>query len=100
MVSMLRSGISQSPVIDTIGTGEEELDKMLLISGNDKKKIKEWLNSSQRRGALKKIYRVLPSISVNSEGLRLQERYSKVDFSRIQNNLKLMSETILNLKID
>lgn len=100
MVSMLRSGISQSPVIDTIETGEEELDKMLLISESDKKKIQEWLNSGQRKGALKKIYRALPSISVNSEGLRLQERYSKVDFNRIQNNLKLMSETILNLRID
>ena len=60
LVSTLRSGIPQAHAADTIGTGDEELDQMLTVSGSDKNEIQEWLNSDQRKDALKILYQALP----------------------------------------
>jgi hypothetical protein len=100
LVSTLRSGIPQARAEDTIGTGDEELDQMLTVSGSDKNEIREWLNSDQRKDALKILYQALPSINVNSDGLRLRDQHIKADYYHLQNNLKLLSEAILKLKID
>ncbi|MFC1798774.1 hypothetical protein ACFLZL_03105 [Thermodesulfobacteriota bacterium] len=100
LVGALRSGIQQTHAADTIGTGDEELDQMLSVSGSDKDRIQEWLSSDQRKDALKKIYQALPSINVNNDGLRLHDQHSKVDYYHLQNNLKLLSEAILKLQID
>ena len=99
-VSTLRSVVPQARAADTVETGDEELDQMLVVSGSDKNRIQEWLNSGQRKDALKKIYQALPSINVNSDGLRLRDKHIKADYYHIQNNLKLLSEAILKLEID
>jgi len=90
----------QSRADDSIGTGDEDLDQMLFVSGSDKNSIHEWLNSAQRKDALKKIYQALPSVNVNSDGLRFHDRHSKADYERLQNNLRSLSEAVLRLKID
>ena len=100
LVGALRSGIPQTHATDTIGTGDEELDQILSVSGSDKGRIQEWLNSDQRKDTLKKIYQALPSININSDGLLLHDQHSKVDYYHLQNNLKLLSEAILKLKMD
>ena len=99
LVGTLRAAIPQTPETDTIGTGDEELDKIVSVSGSDKNKIQEWLNSGQRTDALKRIYQALPLINVDSDGLRFHDQYTKADYDRIHNNLDLLSETILKLKI-
>ena len=98
LVGMLRSGLSQSRTDDSIGTGDEELDQLLRVSGNDKSSIQEWLNSQQRRDTLKKLYQAFPSININSDGLRYHDKHSKADYDRLQSNLELLSKAILNLK--
>jgi len=99
LVGMLRSGLSQSHADDTIGTGDEELDQLLLVSGKDKSSIQEWLNAHQRKDTLKKLYQALPSININSEGLRYHDKHSKADYDRLQGNLELLSKAILSFKL-
>jgi len=93
-------GFPQARSEDTIGTGDEELDKLVFVSGSDKNRIQEWLNSDQRIDALKQLYGALPSVNVNCDGLHFHDLYSKADYDRLQNNLRLLSEAILKLKID
>lgn len=96
----MRSDVPQTHAAGKIGTGDKELDQMLTVSGSVKDRIQEWLSSDQRKDALKKIYRALPWTNVNSDGLRLYDPHSKVDYYHLQNNLKLLSEAIPKLKID
>jgi len=93
-------GFPQARADDSIGTGDEDLDQMLFVSGSDKNSIHKWLNSSQRKDVLKNLYQALPSVNVNSDGLRFHDRHSKADYERLQNNLRSLSEAALRLKID
>jgi hypothetical protein len=99
LVDTLRSGIPQARAADTIGTGDEKLDKMLSVSGSDRNKILEWLNPGKRKGALKNLFQALPAINVNSNGLSLHDPHTRADYDRLQNNLNLLSEAIRRLEI-
>jgi hypothetical protein len=93
-------GFPQPRADDSIGTGDEELDKLVFVSGSDKNSIHEWLNASQRKDALKNLYQALPSVNVNNDGLHFHDLHSKADYERLQNNLRALSEAALRLKID
>lgn len=93
-------GFPQAHAVDKTETGDEELDQILVVSGSDKNKIQEWLNSDQRKNTLKKIFQALPSVNINSDGLRLHDLHKKADYDRIRNTLTLLSEAIQKLKID
>lgn len=96
----MSSSFSQAHPTDKIEINDERLNQMLFVSGKDKNKIQEWLNSNQRKDALKKLYQTLPSVNLNSNGLCLYDLHNKADYSHLQNNLSLLSEAILKLKID
>ena len=81
-----------------IKTGDEELDNMITISGSDESKIKEWLNLNMRNDTLKKLFKALPFVIIDNNGIRFRDSFSKADFDHIKNNLTILSETVLKLK--
>ncbi len=83
---------------NTMETGDEELDRTLSVSGSDKDKIQEWLNSGRRKETLIKKYEELPSLIVNNDGLQLKDQNSRADYNRIRNNLTLLIEMVLKLE--
>ncbi len=93
-------GLIKGQNADSIVMSDEELDKIMFVSGSDENKIKEWLNSEQRKDVLKKLYKALPSVNMNKDGLHLHERHSKADYERINNNLTLLTEAVQKLKVN
>lgn len=93
-------GFPQPRADESLGTGDEELDKLVFVSGSDKIRIQEWLSSGQRKYALKRLYQALPSVNVNSDGLHFHDLHSKADYERLQSNLRALSDAVLKLKID
>ncbi len=81
-----------------IDTGDETLDQMLFISGEDKKSIQEWLKPDHRKDALKKLINALPMVCINSGGLYYRDSKTKPDYQRIKNNLTLLSEAVQDLE--
>ena len=61
-------GFPQLHEADAIETGDPELDQMLAISGDEKGKIQEWLQSVQLKDALKRLFQLNPSVCINREG--------------------------------
>ncbi|MFH2044322.1 MAG: hypothetical protein ABIK92_04155 [Pseudomonadota bacterium] len=93
-------GFPQLHATDAIETGDEELDQMLEISGNDKSNIQKWLNLNQRKDVLKRMFRASLSVNINSKGLLLHDLHSKAEYDHVRNNLKTLNDTILKLQMD
>lgn len=91
-------GLQQFRAVEAIETGDEELDNALEISGEDKSKIENWLKSVKIKDALKNVYESIPSVSINSDGLFLYDRYSKADYHHLKNNLRLLSEAVVKIQ--
>ena len=83
---------------DMLTTGDADLDKMLFISGTDQEKILEWLNTDQRKDALKRMYQEIPSVNVDQQGCRLYDRSKRADYPHLQKNLSVLTDAILQLK--
>ncbi len=77
--------------IDSIESGDDELDKMAVISGNDTDKIKEWICSDRIKDALKNLYGSLPFVNINSDGLHYDELNGKPDYENVKNKLDILS---------
>ncbi|TNF98279.1 MAG: hypothetical protein EP297_08465 [Gammaproteobacteria bacterium] len=83
---------------DTLELGDQELEKMVSVSG-DSDKVLEWLNSGQRKHVLIKLYQTLPSVVVDSNGLQFRDENTKVDFDRINTNLSLLTHACTKLDV-
>lgn len=82
---------------DAITSGDTELDKAVVISGEDEEKIKGWIDSSQIREALKNLYNALPSVNVNTNGLHYDELNGKPDYESVKSNLDALSSAAKKL---
>lgn len=93
-------GLSKLSADTAIETGDKELDQLIFVSGSDENRIKTWINSNQNKEALKKLYQTLPYAIINTESIHYHDQYNKPDYDHIKNNLTLLIETILKLKMD
>ncbi len=82
---------------DSIVSGDDELDKMAVISGNETDKIKEWIRSDQIKDELKDLYRSLPFVNVSSDGFYYDELNGKPDYENVKNKLDILSGAALEM---
>ncbi|MFC1591466.1 hypothetical protein ACFL43_02970, partial [Thermodesulfobacteriota bacterium] len=85
------------PEIDSIQSGDTELDQMVVISGSDAEKIRGWLGSAHIKNGLRDVYRALPSANVDNRGLHYYELKGKPDYENIKNKLDVLCGAALNI---
>ncbi len=77
--------------IDSIPSGDAELDKIAVISGNDTDEIKEWISSDRVKDGLKDLFTSIPLANVSSDGLYFDELNGRPDYENIKNKLDILS---------
>lgn len=83
--------------IDSIPSGDDELDKAVVVTGKDADKIREWIGSDQIKEALKNLYKAIPSANVNTNGLHFDELNGKPDYENVKANLDILSSAAKKL---
>jgi len=91
-------GLERANAPDAVETGDEELDQVLEVFGEDKSGIEKWLKTTDMKYVLKQLYQLAPSINIHKDGLSLYDLYSKANYDHIHNNLRILSEAALKIQ--
>ncbi len=90
----------KSAEIDSIKSGDAELDQMVVISGSDAAKIMEWLGSDQIKDRLRDLYKALPSLNIDKRGLHYYELKGKPDYENLKTKLEVLCGAVQNLGVN
>lgn len=81
----------KGPAREAIMSGDAELDHLAVVSGNDMEAVRQWLQSEHIQEGLKDVYRLLPAVTVSSDGLHYYELQGGPDYENIKKNLAILS---------